>query len=73
MPEKLPIKRGRDTHLRGALIQLEVGEGLFLPKEEWKRKSSPAFVLARLKKSLGLQFEYGLKTDGSGWMFRRVK
>jgi hypothetical protein len=73
MPQQLPVKRGRDTRLRGALVQLEVGEGLFLPKEEWKRKSSPAFVVARLKKTLNLRFEYGQKTDGTGWLFKRVK
>lgn len=73
MPQQLPVKRGRDTRLRGGLLALEIGEGLFLPKEEWKRKSSPAFVVARLKKTKGVHFEYGLKTDNSGWLFRRVK
>ena len=73
MPQQLPVKRGRDTRLRVGLLTLEVGDGLFLPKEEWKRKSSPAFVVARLKKTHSLWFEYGLKTDGSGWLFRRVK
>jgi hypothetical protein len=73
MPQQLPVKRGRDSRLRGALLELEVGDGLFLPTAEWKPKSSPAFVVARLKKTQNLRFEYGLKPDGSGWLFRRVK
>lgn len=72
MPALLPVKRGRDTHLRVGLLSLQVGDGLFLPKAEWKRKSSPAFVVSRLKKTHGLRFEYGRKADGSGWLFRRV-
>lgn len=72
LPEVLPVVRKRETTLRSMLIQLQVGEGVFLPKEKWRNKSSPAFVVAYLKKTKGLQFEYGFKTDGSGWLFRRV-
>jgi hypothetical protein len=68
----LPVRQGRTTKLRAMLLQLEVGEGLFMPKEEWKRKNTPFYIIARLKKTSGLRFEYGLKTDGSGWLFRRV-
>lgn len=71
MPEILPVSRKRNTLLRTELLQLKVGEGYFLPRSEWKGKSSPAHVIARLKK-LGIQFDYGFKTDGSGWLFRRV-
>ena len=69
---QLPIKRGRDTYLRVALLGLEVGEALFMPKEEWKRKTGPYYVVARIKKTHGHRFEYGMKTDNSGWLFRRV-
>ena len=73
MPLQLPVKRGRDSYLRGALLGLNVGEGLFLPKEEWKRKNSPAYVVSYLKRTLGLRFEYGFKSDGTGWLFRRLE
>ena len=73
MPEILPISKGRSTMLRTQLLKLEIGEGLILPKEEWKTKSSPAHVVARIKKTHGFQFEHGAMTDASGWMFRRVK
>lgn len=72
IPALLPVKRRRETTLRAMLLQLQVGEGVFLPFEKWKTKSSPAFVLTRLKKTKGLQFEYGKKTDDTGWLFRRV-
>lgn len=67
----LPIKRGRDTKLRGVLLTLEVGEAVFLPKEEWKRKNTPYYVVARIKKTHGFLYEYGMKLDNSGWLFRR--
>jgi hypothetical protein len=72
LPDLLPVKRGRDTLLRTQLLQLQVGEGVFMPKEEWKRKNTPFYVIAQLKKTKGLRFEYGMKTDGTGWLFRRV-
>lgn len=73
IPEQMPVKRGRDTKLRLMLLSLEVGEGLFMPKEEWKRKNGPYYVIARIKKTHGFRYEYGLKADGSGWLFRRVR
>lgn len=72
IPALLPIKRRRETTLRAMLLQLEVGEGVFLPFEKWKNKNSPAFVISHLKKTKGLRFEYGKKTDDSGWLFRRL-
>jgi hypothetical protein len=72
IPGFLPIVRKRETTLRAMLLQLQIGEGVFLPKEKWKNKSSPAFIVAYLKKTKGLKFEYGFKTDGTGWLFRRV-
>lgn len=73
LPALLPVKRGRDTKLRLALLGLQVGEGLFMAKEEWKRKNSPYYVVARIKKTHGFTYEYGMRDDGKGWLFRRVK
>lgn len=72
MPAILPVSRRRNTMLRVMLLQLEVGEGLFLPREEWKAKNPPHYVVANIKKSHGFRFDYGFKTDGTGWLFRRV-
>lgn len=72
MPEVLPVSRGRNTMLRAQLLQLEVGEGLFLPRNEWKTKNGPSYIIAYLKKSHGYRYDYGFKIDGSGWLFRRV-
>lgn len=73
LPAILPLKRGRDTKLRLMLLRTQVGEGVFMPKEEWVGKSSPYYIVARVKKTHGFVFEYGMEYDGSGWKFRRVK
>jgi len=73
IPTVLPISKGRNTALRVELLQLQVGEACFLPKADWKTKNGPYYVVARIKKTHGFLYEYGLKTDGSGWLFRRVK
>jgi hypothetical protein len=72
IPTILPVKQGRETKLRKTLMELNIGEGLFMPKTEWTSRSSPAYVVARLKKTHKLRFEYGMKTDGTGWIFRRL-
>ena len=71
-PDILPIKRGRNTQLRAALLQLQVGETLFMPRDEWKTKNTPHYIVSRVKKTHGFLFEYGMKTDDSGWLFRRT-
>lgn len=72
MPVILPVRRKRMTTLRTQLEQLAIGEGLFLPKEEWNAKSSPSFIVAGIRKKSGYLYEWGFKTDGSGWLFRRL-
>lgn len=73
LPEVLPVSKGRNTLLRVLLLELEVGEGLFLPREDWKAKRTPSYVVAAIKRTHKRAFEYGFKTDGSGWLFRRVR
>ena len=72
-PDILPIIKGRTTLLRTYLLQMKVGEVLFMPNEEWRSKATPRHVVARIKKTLGYVFEYGRKTDRSGWLFKRIK
>lgn len=70
---ELPVSRGRNTLLRVMLLQLEIGESLFLPLDDWKTKTKPYHVVARIKKSKGYEYDYGFKIDGTGWLFKRVK
>ena len=72
LPEILPVKRKRLTALRAELEALQIGEGYFLPKQDWKAKNPPYFVVSGIRKKTGRQYEYGFKTDGTGWLFRRV-
>jgi len=71
LPAILPVKRGRSSLLRQALLQLEVGTGLFVPKEACRAKNGPASVVHRIRQATGMRIEYGMKPDGSGWIFRR--
>jgi hypothetical protein len=71
-PQQLPVVRGRSTLLSAMLLQLEVGESLFLPREDWKTKNGPYYIIAYLRKTTSFRFDYGLKTDGSGWLFKRI-
>jgi hypothetical protein len=72
-PEILPVSHGRNTLLRVKLLQLKVGEYLELPKEDWKTKNTPRYIVAAIKKKFGFEYEWGKKIDGTGWAFRRVK
>jgi hypothetical protein len=72
MPTILPIASKRSTLLRVTLLQLEIGEGLFLPRDEWKAKNSPRFIVVAITKSHGFRYEFGWKSDGTGWLFRRT-
>lgn len=58
--------------LRVKLLELQIGEGIFLPRDEWRTKNSPAYVISYIKKTHNYRFEYGFKTDGTGWLFKRV-
>ena len=58
LPAILPVSKGRNTLLRAMLLQLQVGEGLFLPRSEWKGKSRPAYIVARIKKTHGFLLFY---------------
>lgn len=73
MPDRLPIREGRSSRLRLALINLQVGEGLELERGELKTKNPPYDVISRIKKKYGYRYAYGEKLDGSGWWFKRVK
>lgn len=72
IPEVLPVTHGRNTHLRTMLLQLSVGEVLEMPITEWKTKHGPYYIVSYIKKSHGFRYEYGKKTDGTSWLFKRL-
>ncbi len=72
-PDILPVRKGRNTYLRTMLLQLKVGQVLWLPKEDWKTKNGPFYIVSAIKKKYGFLYEYGKKTDDSGLLFRRTK
>jgi hypothetical protein len=69
-PDLLPIKRGSSKQLRLMLLQLAIGDVVFMPREEWKRKDSPSFIISYIKKTHGFRYDYGMKSDDTGWLFR---
>jgi len=71
-PQRLPVSKGRSTLLRAMLLELEVGESLLLPRADWKTKNGPYYIIAYLKKTTSYRFDYGFKTDGTGWLFKRI-
>lgn len=75
-PEELPpllaLKKGRSTKLRVLLLSLEVGQGLFMAKDEWKTKHGPYYIVARIKKTHGFLYQYTKKADDTGWIFVRT-
>ncbi len=73
IPEHLPISRSKNTMLRVGLLALKVGEVLFLPKDEWRAKNTPYYIVRYIKKTHGYRFDYGFKTDGTGWLFKRIE
>lgn len=72
IPEILPIIKGRNTLLRVQLLELKVGDVLFMGKEEWKTKSSPRYIVNAITKKYPMRYEYGRTTDGTGWLFKRI-
>lgn len=72
MPPLLPLKKGRSTKLRIMLLGLKVGQGLYMDKEEWKAKSGPYYIVARIKKTHGYRYTYTRTADNKGWMFCRI-
>jgi hypothetical protein len=64
-------KTGRDSVLRKWLLELKPGEVLQIEKEDWQKKNTPYYIIARLKKTANLRFEYK-RTLSGGWIFRRL-
>jgi hypothetical protein len=68
----LPIKGGRETILRIMLWKVKVGERLEVEANEWPCKNPPYKIVAG-KENNHFIFKYGMKADGSGWLFKRIQ
>ncbi|MDP6909732.1 MAG: hypothetical protein QF371_09505 [Flavobacteriales bacterium] len=65
--------RGRQSEFSRAVMQLEVGEILFLPKAEWKKKYHPGNSVYTISKRYHRKFEILRETNGKGWTVKRLK
>jgi hypothetical protein len=65
--------RGRQSAFSRAVTQLEVGEVLFLPKEEWKKKYHPSRTIYTIKKRYNRQYKLLTEANGTGWAVERLK
>ncbi|MBI1289398.1 MAG: hypothetical protein GC178_17665 [Flavobacteriales bacterium] len=65
--------RGRQSAFARAVMQLEVDEVLFLPKEEWKKRYHPSKTLYTIRKRYNRTFELLTEVNGKGWTVKRLK
>lgn len=65
--------RGRQSPFSRAVMQLLVGEVLYLPKEEWKNKYHPSKTVYTIKKRYSRKFELFTEASGKGWTVKRLK
>lgn len=66
------VGSGRQSAFSRAVAGLAVGEILFLPTEEWKRKYHPGNAVRTIAKSHNRKFEVLREVNGTGWVVRRV-
>jgi hypothetical protein len=64
--------RGRQSEFSKAVSQLEVGEILFLPTEEWKNKYHPGNSVYTIAKRYKRKFEVLREASGKGWTVKRL-
>ncbi|MFH1005280.1 MAG: hypothetical protein V1781_07290 [Bacteroidota bacterium] len=73
--EQMPIKgTGRSSQFYRAIINLCVGESLFIIKEEWKGYATPTRICRYIMKKFPyVKYLSGKLADGSGWAIKRVE
>lgn len=67
------VGRGRQSEFSRAVSGLAVGEALFLPKEEWKKKYHPGDAVRGVAKRHGRKFQILREASGSGWAVKRLE
>jgi len=75
-PEELQamtlVRRGKQSAFSVAVLSLEVGEALFLPKKEWTRKYSPSDSVRSMARTHGRKFELLSDVQRTGWVVKRL-
>ena len=67
------IKNGRTTRVRGALMELQVGEAIIVEKGiDWVGKTPPYRIANYYSKQSGRKFMSGQTTDKKGWIIKRI-
>ena len=66
------VGHGRQSAFSRAVMQLEVGEVLYLPKEEWKKKYHPSKSVYTIAKRHNRKFEVLSEVNNKGWTVKRI-
>jgi hypothetical protein len=67
-------KTGRNSLIRNYLLNLNVGEIIFLERSDWKQKrNGPSDLISRMRKETKFDFICEKALDNSGWVIRRTK
>jgi len=64
--------RGRQSAFSRAIMQLEVGEVLYLPKEEWNKKYHPSKSVYTIATRYKRKFELLTEVNNKGWTVKRI-
>ncbi|MCF8256641.1 MAG: hypothetical protein K9J06_03760 [Flavobacteriales bacterium] len=67
------IGKGRQSAFSRAVAALAVGEALFLPMEEWKKKYHPGNPVRTIAKKYGRKFDVLREVKGTGWVVKRLE
>lgn len=69
------LPSGHGHWIRKELKTLEVGELLFISRQDWNWKppNSPARIANDLSKNTSKQFATSITKDNSGWVIERLK
>ena len=66
------VGHGRQSRFSRAVMELEVGEVLFLPTEEWKNKYHPSDAVRNIARRYKRKFEVLREASGKGWTVKRL-
>ena len=65
--------RGRQSAFSRAVMQLEIGEVLYLTKAEWGKKYHPSKSVYPISKRYSRKFELLTEVNNKGWTVKRLK
>lgn len=66
--------RGSSSKVQRDVLNLEVGQILFIEKADWgDRKYSPSSIVRRIAIKHNRQFIFLAESYGKGWSVRRIK